>query len=68
MKVTKEGSLPTEGYTGTCTKCGCEVECCRSELDKDYCCNCPTPNCGTKISCFPAKGQFRYGDEKPVRY
>ena len=56
MKIIKEGKLPVKIYTGTCNRCGCQIECDESETvqpqpQASYIMAwCPTKDCNTYIN------------------
>lgn len=74
IRVTKEGVLPSARlWTGTCGRCGCEVEAPFYDLDSSpthwgYGCKCPTPDCGQFIKCEEKAEQQRYVDTDKVKY
>lgn len=74
VRVVKEGKLPEQQiYTGTCCRCGCEVEAAFSELSTSpngwgYGCSCPTTGCGEFIPCQPKSEKERYVDTDKVKY
>ena len=49
MIVIKPGYLRCERFRGTCTSCGCEVECIQGEVDLHSQVSCPTDGCGSEI-------------------
>jgi hypothetical protein len=72
VRVVKEGKLPEEQvYTGTCRRCGCEVETLSSNLVPTlygFCCTCPTKGCGFLIACASPSNRQRYVDTDKVKY
>lgn len=74
MKIIKQGrKIPQALYTGTCSQCGCEVECGVHELQHNIGCpypgdsnsyvQCPMDGCYTEITvyCKLMKVMDRYG-------
>lgn len=60
MEILREGRIPTTVYRGTCSTCGCIVECEQEEVVEYYWAGdyydgvrCPTPGCKQVIEVRP---------------